>query len=93
MGTVKVLKRSPKVVSREIEGEVILMPLYRSADDLSYIYTLNETAARFWGLLDGKRSLNDIKARLLAEFEIKEEKLDSQIKELLKDLKKIKALA
>jgi hypothetical protein len=69
------------------------MPLYRSADDLSYIYTLNETAARFWELLDGKRSVNDIKKVLLDEYDIEEDKLDSQIQELIKDLKSIKAVS
>ncbi|MCX5751846.1 MAG: PqqD family protein [Candidatus Saganbacteria bacterium] len=88
----EVLKKSSKIASREIEGEVILMPLYKSADDLSYIYTLNETAARFWELVDGKRSINEIKGILLEEFDVKEDKLDAQVKELLKDLKGIKAV-
>ena len=72
---------------------MILMPLYKSADDLSYIYTLNETAARFWELLDGKRSVNDIKEILLGEYDVTAEVLDAQVKELLKDLKNIKAVA
>lgn len=87
-----VLKKNNEVVSREIEGEVILVPLYNSSKDMNYIYTLNETAARFWDLIDGKNTIGDIKATLLDEFEIEEDKLASQIGELVKDLKSVKAV-
>lgn len=86
------LKKNDQVVSREIEGEVILVPLYSSSKDMNYIYTLNETAARFWDLIDGKNTIGDIKKTLLDEFEVEEDKLDAQIGELVKDLKSVKAV-
>lgn len=89
----KVLKRNSQIADREIEGEVILVPLYKSHDDLSYIYTLNETTSAAWKLIDGKRTLGQIKSKLLDEFEVSEEILDKQLDELVKDLKSIKAVA
>lgn len=93
MGTSKVLKKNSQIADREIEGEMILVPLYKSHDDLSYIYTLNETAAAAWKLIDGKKTLEQIKKALLNEFEVAEEVLDKQLAELIKDLRSIKAIA
>ena len=89
----KVLKKSPQIVTREIEGEVILLPLYKSSKDLSYIYTLNETAAVAWGLIDGKKTLGQIKTKLMNEFKVSEGKLTKQLNTLMKDLRSIKAIA
>lgn len=86
------LKKNSQVVSREIEGEVILVPLYKSSDELSYIYTLNETAAVAWRMIDGKKTLGKIKTLLLNEFEVTEQKIDNQLTEFIKDLKSIKAV-
>ena len=88
----KVLKKSSQIVTREIEGDMILLPLYKSSKDLNYIYTLNETAAAAWELLDGKTSLGEIKKKLMGKYDISEEKLDKQLNELIKDLRAIKAV-
>ena len=38
-------QKDPDMVSREIAGEVILVPIRRNVGDLESVYTLNETAA------------------------------------------------
>ena len=45
--------KDPNMVFRDIEGEMILVPIRRRTADLESIYTLNETGARIWELLDG----------------------------------------
>ena len=50
-------QQDPSIVSREIAGEVILVPIRNNVGDLESIYTLNETAARIWALLDGDHTL------------------------------------
>ena len=93
MDNKKVFKKTEKVVTREIEGEVILLPLYKSSKDMNYIYTLNETAAAFWNWVDGKKTVSAIKEIFLKTYKIDEETLDKEISALIKDLKSIKALA
>lgn len=92
MNDKKVLKKTDKVVTREIEGEVILFPLYKSSKDMNYIYTLNETAAAFWSLIDGKKTLARIKEKLLNAYSVDEKTLIKQMDGLIKDLKTIKAI-
>ncbi|MFA5169026.1 MAG: PqqD family protein [Candidatus Omnitrophota bacterium] len=89
----KVIKKSNEVVAREIEGKVILMPLYKSSKDLNCIYTLSETASHAWRLMDGKSTLGEIKAKMTQKFNVTEDKAEKELVEFVKDLKSIKAVA
>ena len=88
----KVMKKSDEVVTREIEGKVILMPLHKSSKDLNYIYTLNETASSAWNLFDGKSTLGDIKGSLSETYDVNEGKIEKELAEFVKDLRSIKAV-
>lgn len=92
MEDLTVLKKNPDIVSRTIEDETILMPIYKTSDEISCIYTLNEIGARIWELIDGKRSLCKIKKTLLGEFDVTEKELSKKLGKFLKDLKEIKAI-
>jgi hypothetical protein len=60
---------SGDVVSREIEGELIIVPIASGIGDLEdELYTLNETGRAIWQRLDGKRTLHDIAAELAADY-------------------------
>jgi len=87
-----VLKKNPDIVCRTIEDETILMPIYKTSDEINCIYTLNKVAARIWELVDGKRSLAKIKKMLLGEFDTTEKELNKELAKFLKDLKEIKAI-
>jgi hypothetical protein len=87
-----VLKKNPDIVCRTIEDETILMPIYKTSDEINCIYTLNDVAARIWELINGKRSLGKIKKTLLGEFKATEGELDKKLDKFLKDLKQIKAI-
>ncbi|MDP8216445.1 MAG: PqqD family protein [Candidatus Kaelpia imicola] len=88
----QVLKKSKKFVVREIEGEVILLPLYKSSQDIKYLYTLNDVAARVWKLINGKKTLSEIKQILLKEFDTTRNELKKELSAFLKDLKEIEAI-
>lgn len=88
----KIFKKSNQVVTREIENEMVLLPLYKSSKSLNYIYTLNETAACAWELIDGKSSLAEVRNKLIEKFEVDEAKLTRQLDNLIKDLKSVRAI-
>ena len=61
---------SDDVVAREIEGEIVIVPLVAGVGDADdELYTLNETGAAVWRKLDGVRSLRIIAAELAADFD------------------------
>jgi hypothetical protein len=88
----KMIKKSDEVVTREIEGKVILMPLHKSSKDLNYIYTLNETASYAWNLFDGKSTFSDVRNNLTETYDVTEGKVQKELTEFVKDLKSIKAI-
>ena len=88
----EILKKNKNIVSRTIGVETILLPIYKSTEELNCIYTLNKPAARVWELIDGKRDLSRIKKDILNEFDVSAVQLDKLMAGLLKDLKEIKAV-
>jgi len=78
---------SEEIVSREIEGEVIIVPLTGGIGDMEdELYTLSETGKAIWDRLDGKNSLQDIAEKLSSEFEAEIEEIEQDIIGLIREL-------
>ncbi len=87
-----ILSKDPAIVYREIAGEALLVPIRRHVGDLESIYTLNETAARIWSLIDGQRSVQEIRDQIVAEFAVGEDEALQDVIELVEQLKGIGAV-
>ena len=85
-------QKNPEMVSRQIAGDLILVPIRQSTGDMNSIYTLNETAARSWELLDGGHTLGEIRDRLVAEYEVTAEQAWDDLLELLESLQSVGAI-
>jgi len=60
---------SEDVVAREIDGELIIVPIASGIGDMEdELYTLNETGRAIWKRLDGTANLGRIAADLSAEY-------------------------
>jgi Coenzyme PQQ synthesis protein D (PqqD) len=88
----KVYKKSDFIVFRKIGDECILVPIRQGVGDLESIYTLNETAARIWELLDGKTKGLEIRDKLTEEFDVTPQEAEEDLVRHLKDLASIKAV-
>ncbi len=61
---------SENVVAREIEGELIIVPLVSGIGDMDdELFTLNEQGKAVWRLLGHNRTLQDIAEELSREYE------------------------
>ncbi len=85
-------KKSESIVSRQIAGEAVLVPLRRKAADLDNIFALNETAAFVWAAMDGSQTLEQILAALVGEFEVDEATARQDLLELVTQLRDLGAL-
>jgi len=83
----------PSIVARNIAGEVILVPIRNNVGDLDSIYTLNETAAFVWERLDGVRTLAEVVAALVAEYEVEPAQAGQDVLALIAQLESVKAIA
>lgn len=78
--------KNPDVVFRKIADEFVLVPIRQRAVDLRSIYTLNETAAFVWGLLDGAMTVGQIGDKMAQEYETDISQAGSDIAMVLSQL-------
>lgn len=79
-------------MSRQIGGELVLVPLLGRGTDADAIFHLNRTAAFVWEQLDGGLEVAEI-ARLMSErFEVDAERAQAECGELLETLRSIGAV-
>jgi hypothetical protein len=89
----RVYSKSDSMVFRKIGEECILVPIRQGVGDLDSIYTLNETAAMIWELIDGKTTVGEIKERLLREYDVTGSQAEEDLLEHLKQLESINAIS
>jgi hypothetical protein len=81
-----VFRRSDSLVTRDLAGEKIIIPVRGKVGDLGSIYTLNSVGSDVWELLDGKRPVHEIVNRLQQEYEVDPAMLSADIRRLLADM-------
>jgi len=78
---------SQDIVARNIEGELIIVPLASGIGDLEdELYTLNETGKAIWERLDGKKRLKEALAELSEEFEAPAGEIEKDLTGLVEEL-------
>jgi len=81
---------SEDVVFRDIEGELIIVPLTwgvgGAEDETDAIFTLNEWGRALWDRLDGQRSLRAVAADLAAEYEAPAGEIEADVLGLVGEL-------
>lgn len=87
-----VLRKNPNIVTRVIDSEVILMPIYKNSDEINCIYTLNKVGTFIWSLINGKHNLSEMKKILLKKYDTTTEEVEVGLNNFLNDLSKIKAI-
>jgi hypothetical protein len=81
-----VLKKSQTAVFRKIGEEYLLVPIAASVADVNSIFSLNETAAAIWDLIDGRRNLRDIVAGIEGEFETEGQEVEEDVISLIREM-------
>lgn len=82
----KIYQKKEEVVSREIAGETILVPVKGKLADMQKIFSLNQTAEYIWKNLDGKKKLDDICRGLLTHFDVNQTEAEKDISEFVTEL-------
>ena len=77
------------IVVREIEGELIIVPLSAGFGDMEdELYTFNETGKAIWKLLDGERDLAAVSTALMKEFNASHQEFEEDVLGLVTELVK-----
>jgi hypothetical protein len=84
---------SEDVVAREIEGELIIIPITNEVGNAeAELYSLNETGQAIWSKLDGKKKLKEIVECLALEFSADKVKIKNDVLGLADELLKRRML-
>ncbi|HTZ49050.1 MAG TPA: PqqD family protein [Verrucomicrobiae bacterium] len=78
--------RNQEVVSRKIEGEVIIVPIRSGVGDLNSLYTLNPVGSVLWDFMSDKHTVNEMVNRVCDEFEVSETQAEQDIETFLESL-------
>ena len=74
------------LVTREIVGETIIVPISGQLADLQQVYSLNATGGFVWSRLDGNTSLEIIHKAVIAGFKVHKKEAWTDLSELVSDL-------
>jgi Coenzyme PQQ synthesis protein D (PqqD) len=62
--------RNREVVTRQIDGELIIVPIRRGVGNLNSLYTLNLVGCVLWEYLNEGRTVPEMVQRVCDEFEV-----------------------
>jgi len=78
---------SQDIVSREIEGEIVIVPLTSGIGDAEdELYSLNDAGRSIWVLLDGKRSLREVVITLLGRFDAPRSEMERDVLSFVEEM-------
>jgi len=89
----RIYAKSQDVVEREIEGEIIIVPLTSGIGDLEdELFSLNKVGKDVWARIDGKKPVRNIVEELLELYQGGREKLTTDVLGFLEELEKRKLI-
>jgi len=90
----KVYEVSEEVVAREIQGELIIIPIAAGIGDMEdAMFTLNDHGKSIWGKFDGKKTLGGIVEELEDEFSGSKDAIKKDVLGFTQELFKKKIIA
>jgi hypothetical protein len=87
-GLKSVLSHSPSVVTRKTGREYVLVPIANNIADMNSVYTLNESGAFIWELIDGKRDVDEIISELTKEYDIDVQTAEADVMAFIEKMNK-----
>jgi len=85
--------KNKSFIFRKVDDEYILVPIRQRAQDINSLYALNEVAAYVWELIDGKKSIQEIKNMVVEAFDVSLEIAEKDIEDLFTKLRDIEAVS
>jgi hypothetical protein len=75
--------RNREVVARQIEGELVIVPIRSGVGDLNSLYTLNQVGSVLWDFMNESHTIEEMVSRVCDEFEVNSSQAQSDIRNFL----------
>jgi hypothetical protein len=81
-----IYRKKEEIVSRNIAGEIFLVPIHGNLADMQKIFTLSPVAEHIWNLLDGEKDLDSIQNDVLNTFDVGKQVAEADLHEFIAQL-------
>lgn len=78
--------RSASLVSREVAGETIVVPICKGVGDLDSVFTFNQVGRSLWGLLETGHSVEELTNWVVTHFEVGAKQASDDVQRYLAEL-------
>jgi len=79
-------ERNHDVVSRDIAGELVIVPIRSGVGDLNSLYTLNAVGSVLWEFMNEGHTVAEMVERICTEFEVTTAQAQQDIEAFLDSL-------
>ncbi len=79
-------RKSDDIVSRNIAGETIIVPIRGKLADMQRIFVVSSVAEYIWQNLDGKKSLDEICDTIVVDFDVNKDQANADLQEFVGQL-------
>jgi coenzyme PQQ synthesis protein D (PqqD) len=79
--------QSVGMVSREIAGETLAVPVRKGIGDLDSVYTFNELGARLWLMLEQGRTTEELADWVRANYDVSAERAFADVARFVAELR------
>jgi hypothetical protein len=79
-------RRRDDLLTRQIAGETIIVPIRGKLADMQNIFAVNVVAEFIWARMDGQKTLDQIAGEVAAQFDVDEHQARSDVLEFVNEL-------
>jgi hypothetical protein len=81
--------RNTAIVSREVAGETIVVPICRGVGDLDSVYTFNPVGRSLWRLLENSHSVEELANWVATHYEVDAKQAVADVQSYLSELQEV----
>lgn len=81
-----VYRKKGNIVTRDIAGETILVPVCGKLADMQQLFSLNDVGRFIWERIDGQTNLEAIRLGIMDSFEVKREESEADLTDFISRL-------
>jgi hypothetical protein len=79
----KYFNKEKDLVTRDVAGESIIVPIKRHVGDLEGVFTLNEVGAMIWQLIDGQTTVRQLTEAVRDEYQVHAAEAEKDVADFL----------
>lgn len=81
-----VYQRQNQIITRQIAGETLLVPIRYQIDEIQHLFAMNPVASHIWQTMDGKMTVADLISSVCATFDAEKAQVEEDVFGFIEEL-------